>query len=302
MFQSVFTRLRALGARAASDLAAAHLRTQAVRIIRIASVAFAAQIATTGLDNAGWKVLAAVAVSAVEAGVRQAHPAAQRRPERLQRPEGNQEQHHAQCGREQPRDRLPGDLQPGRQHPGVHRHERRTADHEVAAHSEAARPEPFGSGRAASCVSRLALTPEAAPRRPRVTRVAAAPPGSALHDRLGMTAHAVVVAVIAAADPGEVRQLGGADVRTLLAQWAWVEPARRRPHVVSWYMALPWSAVTRHGQGAHRNPSTFRLPGRRTRCAEEPHQSRTLIDLSLSLPPAQHPPSSRNDGRCTRGG
>jgi hypothetical protein len=74
MFQSVFTRLRALGARAASDLAAAHLRTQAVRIIRIASVAFAAQIATTGLDNAGWKVLAAVAVSAVEAGVRQVWP------------------------------------------------------------------------------------------------------------------------------------------------------------------------------------------------------------------------------------
>lgn len=75
MFTSVYNRLRGVGTRIAADLARAHLRTQALRVIRLAVLAFAAQIAASGLHNVGWKALAAVGVSAVEAAVRQAWPA-----------------------------------------------------------------------------------------------------------------------------------------------------------------------------------------------------------------------------------
>lgn len=51
-----------------------HIREQALRFGRISALAFLSQLAVTGLSQAGWAVLASIAVGAVETGIRQVWP------------------------------------------------------------------------------------------------------------------------------------------------------------------------------------------------------------------------------------
>jgi len=50
------------------------LKAQALRIVRLFAVAFAAQLVTTGTADLGWKTLAALGIGAAEAVVRQIWP------------------------------------------------------------------------------------------------------------------------------------------------------------------------------------------------------------------------------------
>ncbi len=53
-----------------------HLQAQLLRFVRLTVLAFLGQLAVTGTENLGWKSLAALAVGAIEAAVRQIWPVA----------------------------------------------------------------------------------------------------------------------------------------------------------------------------------------------------------------------------------
>jgi hypothetical protein len=72
---SLSSRFDALARNAAAQLDAVHLRSQGARFVRLALVSFAAQLATLGTGEIGWKVLAAFAVGAAETAFRQVWPA-----------------------------------------------------------------------------------------------------------------------------------------------------------------------------------------------------------------------------------
>lgn len=72
---SLSSRFDVLSHRAAAQLDAVHVRSQAARFARLAVVSLAAQLAALGTGQIGWKALAAFVVGAAETAFRQVWPA-----------------------------------------------------------------------------------------------------------------------------------------------------------------------------------------------------------------------------------
>jgi hypothetical protein len=69
------TRLANVERTVAHDLSVGHVTTQLLRFARITALAAAAQLATTGAGDLGWKALAALLAGAAETAVRTVWPA-----------------------------------------------------------------------------------------------------------------------------------------------------------------------------------------------------------------------------------
>lgn len=69
------TKLADVERTVAHDLSIGHITTQLLRFARITALAAAAQLATTGTADLGWKALAALLAGAAETAVRTVWPA-----------------------------------------------------------------------------------------------------------------------------------------------------------------------------------------------------------------------------------